>query len=56
YSGSALALDMGEDHVRLVSEQPKYSFDFYLPFLIDEDSVVAEFNTKQEGSREYERC
>uniref|UniRef100_A0A1E1XS72 PIH1 domain-containing protein 1 n=1 Tax=Amblyomma sculptum TaxID=1581419 RepID=A0A1E1XS72_AMBSC len=47
-SGSSLALDMGEDRVRLISEQPKYSFDFYLPFLIDEDSVVAEFNTKHQ--------
>lgn len=47
-SGSSLALEMGDDHVRLISEQPKYSFDFYLPFLIDEDSVVAEFNTKHQ--------
>uniref|UniRef100_G3MM46 PIH1 domain-containing protein 1 n=1 Tax=Amblyomma maculatum TaxID=34609 RepID=G3MM46_AMBMU len=47
-SGSSLALDMGEDHVRLISEQPKYSFDFYLPFFIDEDAAVAEFNTKHQ--------
>uniref|UniRef100_A0A1E1X8V3 PIH1 domain-containing protein 1 n=1 Tax=Amblyomma aureolatum TaxID=187763 RepID=A0A1E1X8V3_9ACAR len=47
-SGASLVLDMGEDHVQLISEEPKYSFDFYLPFLIDEDSAVAEFNTKHQ--------
>ncbi|XP_037581807.1 PIH1 domain-containing protein 1-like [Dermacentor silvarum] len=47
-SGSSLALDLGDDHVRLISEEPKYTFDFYLPFSIEEDAAVAEFNTKHQ--------
>uniref|UniRef100_A0A224YDG1 PIH1 domain-containing protein 1 n=1 Tax=Rhipicephalus zambeziensis TaxID=60191 RepID=A0A224YDG1_9ACAR len=47
-SGSSLALDMADDHVRLTSEDPKYTFDFYLPFSVDEDATVAEFNTKHQ--------
>ncbi|XP_065307888.1 PIH1 domain-containing protein 1-like isoform X2 [Dermacentor albipictus] len=47
-SGSSLALDMGDDHVQLTSHEPKYTFDFYLPFSIDEDAAVAEFNTKHQ--------
>lgn len=47
-SGSSLALDMADDHVRLTSREPKYTFDFYLPFSIDEDATVAEFNTRHQ--------
>lgn len=47
-SGSSLALDMADDHVRLTSEEPKYTFDFYLPFSVDEGATVAEFNTKHQ--------
>ncbi|KAH7939374.1 hypothetical protein HPB52_011556 [Rhipicephalus sanguineus] len=47
-SGSSLVLDMSDDHVRLTSEEPKYTFDFYLPFSVDEDGTVAEFNTKHQ--------
>lgn len=50
-SGSSLALDMADDHVRLISKEPKYTFDFYLPFCIDEDATVAEFNTRHQVIR-----
>lgn len=45
-SSSALTLDVGEDRMVLTSKEPKYSFDFYLPFSIDEEAAVAEFNRK----------
>lgn len=45
-SGGALTLDVGEDRVVLASEEPRYSFDFFVPQLVDQEASVAEFDTR----------
>ncbi|CAN7995496.1 unnamed protein product, partial [Ixodes hexagonus] len=45
-SGGALTLDVGEDRVVLDIKEPEYSFDFFVPHLVDQDASVAEFDTR----------